>query len=306
MGPIDRLMTRNFRTNEIESHKTNTAKKFRETSPSEVIPGAEAWLVVNPSRSTLTSDFLRFHEKEIQLYRYNDVSKQWEKTTNPLPPQVTNEFIAASNGWDDGLYIKSSNYMQVYAIGKIDMMKTPLELIVNGTEYHGREQGVRGSEAGSGGITSQNPIVSQDDNAEAVAFVEMIVPGKTMKTIPGNPLCSSPECKQGVRDSPISERHAVRCCWNKDSKLSMMSFGCNDKKTYSEAKETCAKSSFRLCTVQEVMAGKVAETGCGFDLKRIWTSSGGDDGDDDMLPLEEKKIALAKDPVGDCVTVPGG
>ncbi len=297
--PLDRLMTRNIRTQEIESHKTATAKQFRETRPSEIVQGASAWLIANPVKGELTSDYLKYRGSEIQLYRFNGIANKWEKTSNPLPLNCRDEFVAAGDGWDDGLFVRNTEYLRVYAVGKIDMIKSPAELMMNGTEYHGREPGPRGSEGGSGGITA-HPLLAGGD-AAALAFVEM-VPGRTMKTLPGNPLFD----KRVAKDSPITERHAVRCCWNKDSKLMMEAYGCHKDVTYTKAKSTCEEHGFRLCSIEEVKAGKVAETGCGYDVETIWTSSGGEDGDDDATPQPEKAIKLAKDPVGDCVTVPAG
>ena len=57
---------------------------------------------------------------------------------------------------------------------------------------------------------------------------------------------------------------------------------CHARKTYSEAKDICENKGFRLCTVSEVQALKPAGTGCGFDNRRIWTASNGEDGDEDV------------------------
>jgi hypothetical protein len=95
------------------------------------------------------------------------------------------------------------------------------------------------------------------------------------KTIFGNPV--GHHKGKPVKDTPVTQRMAVRCCWNKNVKLSHDKYGCHPRKTYSEAKDICENKGFRLCTLAEVEKHKSTGTGCGFDDKRIWTASYGED-----------------------------
>jgi hypothetical protein len=92
------------------------------------------------------------------------------------------------------------------------------------------------------------------------------------RTLAGNPqyLNQHPE-----QDTPLSDKLSVRCCSNDVVKVPMHKYGCNAEKTYSEAKEICSSNKLRLCTVEEIKAGRTSGTGCGYDVKRIWTSSSG-------------------------------
>ena len=53
----------------------------------------------------------------------------------------------------------------------------------------------------------------------------------------------------------------------------MKTYGCNRAKSHDEAREICAKNNLRLPTIEEVKNGVVKGTGCGFDARRIWTST---------------------------------
>jgi hypothetical protein len=315
-------MTTNVKTGKIENEKEPQAKKFRESDPGIVWNGAQSWLIHNMYRGILTSDFLA----GVNLYRFNGTD--WEKTDNPLPPEITDEYIAADKGWSAGSFIKSTDVIKVYAAGKINSAVSPQTMLTdpNCHAYTGREVGARGSSEDYGGIFSdikKSPTekmkgIMDTDHKYALAkqaqnedssrtnslFIESAeyrgkgisgmsidvtdaaqraahaasIPGKTQKTIFGNPARHK---GAPVRDTPVTKRMAVRCCWNKNAKLTHDHYGCHRSKTYSEAKEICENKGFRLCSVQEIENHKAAGTGCGFDDRKVWTASNGEDGDDD-------------------------
>ena len=55
----------------------------------------------------------------------------------------------------------------------------------------------------------------------------------------------------------------------------MNKYGCNAGKTFGQAAAICSAKSLRLCTQAEIMQGLTSGTGCGYDVKRVWTSSTG-------------------------------
>ena len=52
----------------------------------------------------------------------------------------------------------------------------------------------------------------------------------------------------------------------------MSTYGCNAGKTFAEAAAICSAKSLRLCTQAEIGKGLTIGTGCGYDLRRVWTS----------------------------------
>ena len=53
--------------------------------------------------------------------------------------------------------------------------------------------------------------------------------------------------------------------------------GCRkEATTWLTANQICVSNGLRLCTVDEVKATETEGTGCGFDAKRMWTSSRSD------------------------------
>jgi len=79
------------------------------------------------------------------------------------------------------------------------------------------------------------------------------------------------QCVQEV----TTEMHAVRCCKKDGGKTTHQLYGCHPKKTYCEAEAICEVAGLRLCTAREVKDCKTCGTGCFFDNKKIWTSTGG-------------------------------
>jgi hypothetical protein len=70
-----------------------------------------------------------------------------------------------------------------------------------------------------------------------------------------------------------SKALAVRCCSDSGKKVMMSKYGCNLAKSHDEAREICSKNNLRLPTLDEVKNQVVKGTGCGFDSRRIWTST---------------------------------
>eukprot|EP00943_MAST-04B_sp_MAST-4B-sp1_P004956 g4956.t1 len=99
-------------------------------------------------------------------------------------------------------------------------------------------------------------------------------PLQSVKTIIGNPNTKY-ATKSKLQDTPIYEVHAIRCCLDNGKKLPMKKYGCN-KGTYDQAKEVCKQAGARLCSVEEIRSCRTCGTGCGFDKRRIWTSTGDD------------------------------
>jgi hypothetical protein len=147
-GPISRVMTTNKHTGKKENEKEPQAKKFREADPGKVWEGAQSWLIHNIYRGTLTSDYLA----GANLYRYNGTN--WEKTDNPLPPEMNDEYIAADKGWPVDAWIKDTDVMEIYAAGPINSTVSPTEMIVTAHKYTGKEVGARASNEDYGGIFS--------------------------------------------------------------------------------------------------------------------------------------------------------
>lgn len=49
--------------------------------------------------------------------------------------------------------------------------------------------------------------------------------------------------------------------------------GCFASASYPEAEASCAAGGARLCTYAELLANETKGTGCGFDSRRVWTST---------------------------------
>ena len=76
-----------------------------------------------------------------------------------------------------------------------------------------------------------------------------------------------------IKEMGASEKLAVRCCSDTEPRVTNRTYGCNNGKTYQEAVAICKKNSYRLCTLEEVNKGRTDNAGCGFNAKRIWTST---------------------------------
>jgi hypothetical protein len=90
---------------------------------------------------------------------------------------------------------------------------------------------------------------------------------------------------------PNSEQHEVSCCaegedaanngyqsrcsswFDRQGIVLGKSPGCVEANTYEEAVATCEADGGRLCTVEEIEAGCVYNTGCGHSWDHLWTSS---------------------------------
>ena len=75
----------------------------------------------------------------------------------------------------------------------------------------------------------------------------------------------------------FAETAAVRCCkGDSDDKITMAEkwggYGCNDNKTFDDAKVLCNNAGFNLCKGSKLKTQK--GSGCGFDKKQIWIQGG--------------------------------
>eukprot|EP00930_Biecheleria_cincta_P045143 TRINITY_DN3111_c0_g1_i1.p1 TRINITY_DN3111_c0_g1~~TRINITY_DN3111_c0_g1_i1.p1 ORF type:complete len:1416 (+),score=225.02 TRINITY_DN3111_c0_g1_i1:104-4351(+) len=67
----------------------------------------------------------------------------------------------------------------------------------------------------------------------------------------------------------------VRCCATPSTNSTKvdMFYGCHESKTFSEAKAICESNGLRLCTSMEIQQCRTCDTGCGFNSRRVWTST---------------------------------
>ena len=68
-----------------------------------------------------------------------------------------------------------------------------------------------------------------------------------------------------------AEQAAVRCCSSDGSVAKEDTYGCHDRKNYSEAVAICEDHGLQLCT--DVQAKGCSDCTCSFENKQIWTSS---------------------------------
>merc|ERR1719334_2142353 len=61
---------------------------------------------------------------------------------------------------------------------------------------------------------------------------------------------------------------AVSCCYGSSGYRD----GCLYAASYEEAKSHCEDNGYRLCTMDEMLSGLTAQTGCGFDCRYNWVS----------------------------------
>lgn len=73
---------------------------------------------------------------------------------------------------------------------------------------------------------------------------------------------------------PEYEIAGIRCCGKKDAASFCPSGDCQ-LVTYETAKRRCAEEGMRLCSVEELLAGETAGTGCGYDNAYVWSSNEG-------------------------------
>jgi len=102
-----------------------------------------------------------------------------------------------------------------------------------------------------------------------------VVTGAADPAFQGTTLAGNPS---GLRLNPeqctdVEEKAAVRCCGDSVEKIPSRNYGCHALETRASATAICKHNGFRLCTQPEVMAGRSNYMGCGFDMKRIWTST---------------------------------
>ena len=110
--------------------------------------------------------------------------------------------------------------------------------------------------------TKKSTVPQPDDNENTVGLKVMTRAGRS------NWLKKHP-----IKEMGADAKLAVRCCSDIERHVTNSTYGCNDGKTYQEAVAICKKYSYRLCTLEEVNKGRTDGAGCGFDYKRIWTST---------------------------------
>lgn len=113
-----------------------------------------------------------------------------------------------------------------------------------------------------------------------------ITPSKPTPSTPSKPAPSpAAGCRMTLAGNPRHLKKApaqctaadaklyVRCCSDSGKKVKMSTYGCNAGKTFGEAVKICSAKKLRVCTQAEIMKGLTSGTGCGYDLKRVWTST---------------------------------
>lgn len=86
--------------------------------------------------------------------------------------------------------------------------------------------------------------------------------------------CSRSQGRQNPRTrNAISGRASVRCCSMSGNRCETQQVGCVERATYNEANQVCAQRGLRLCAQHELDRGVCCGTGCGFDGRRVWTST---------------------------------
>jgi len=104
-------------------------------------------------------------------------------------------------------------------------------------------------------------------NVALTSATEELTQGTTMA---GNPF--------GLKIHPeqctsVEGKAAVRCCSDSVDKVPSAKYGCHPLETRASAEAICQKKGYRLCTQPEIAAGRANYMGCGFDMKRVWTST---------------------------------
>jgi len=86
--------------------------------------------------------------------------------------------------------------------------------------------------------------------------------------------CLSAEGRQASRTSSSTTGHAsVRCCSLDGRRCESQQVGCLEGVTYNQANAACSQRGLRLCAQNELDRGVCCGTGCGFDGRRVWTST---------------------------------
>ena len=107
-------------------------------------------------------------------------------------------------------------------------------------------------------------------------------------------------CADKCSTPPPSPGTSSKCC----SELPFMNANSNDvcadsewpgqscvsSATYQQAVDMCTAAGARLCTYEEVQAGETAGTGCGHDVRSIWTSSPCGSGADALMADRQERL----------------
>ena len=97
----------------------------------------------------------------------------------------------------------------------------------------------------------------------------------------------SGSCAESTRAATDTESYPVRCCsdtskagWLKNNGCAVWgetevdNGGCNHASTYNQAVSICSNAGARLCTRVELEADCTMDSGCSFNYKLVWSSTG--------------------------------
>lgn len=112
-------------------------------------------------------------------------------------------------------------------------------------------------------------------------------------TLAGNPRFRK---NHPAQCTAVTAKLYVRCCSPSGGKVKMSTYGCNAGKTFAQAEAICAAKKLRSCTQAEITAGKTSGTGCGYDNKRVWTSTGSGSGGLVERPIDNDTASPTRAP----------
>jgi len=86
--------------------------------------------------------------------------------------------------------------------------------------------------------------------------------------------CSSRSGRQQSRtQNGMSGRASVRCCSMDARRCETQTVGCLEGVSFNQANAACSSRGLRLCAQHELETGICCGSGCGFDGRRVWTST---------------------------------
>lgn len=86
--------------------------------------------------------------------------------------------------------------------------------------------------------------------------------------------CSRNQGRQNARTrNAFNGRSSVRCCSMNGRRCETQTTGCLQGVSFDQANAACSQRGLRLCSQHELERGVCCGTGCGFDGRRVWTST---------------------------------
>jgi len=79
--------------------------------------------------------------------------------------------------------------------------------------------------------------------------------------------------QQARTRNAITGRASVRCCSFDGRRCETQQVGCLEGVSFNQATAACSQRGLRLCEQNELEGGVCCGTGCGFDGRRVWTST---------------------------------